>query len=131
MQLATQPQDIDQPEILGAILALQVSEKPCPLADQHEETATTRVILLHGEKMFRDVPDPLGEDRDLDLNRSFVAVGGTKLLDQLGLALGSDAHEYLKPCLLMVLPTGNTPRHSAPPIQAMDATLAAPEGKTM
>jgi hypothetical protein len=62
-----QPEALDHVvEALGA-LRLQVLEERVALADHHQETAARREVVLVILEVLGQLPDPLRQERDLDL----------------------------------------------------------------
>src|SRR5699024_8973893 len=72
--------------------ALQVLQEALALTDQQHQTTTGVVIVLVGLEVLGQVVDPMREERDLDLGRTGVALGGPVLLDDLLLRSGVEGH---------------------------------------
>ena len=71
---APQTQTSDEGPVAFDVLATEVVEQPPALADQHQQAAPAVVVVLVLTEMLSELVDPLGEQRDLDLGRSRVAV---------------------------------------------------------
>src|SRR5438552_1021265 len=74
------------------VVVLEVFEEPTTLADQHQEAAPRMMVLRMPLEVFGQAVDPLGEERDLDLRRSGIAVVNPELLDQGFLLLEGERH---------------------------------------
>jgi len=80
---------VAQLELLGNglvtadVLALQIFEQAAALTNHHQQPATGAVILLVGLQMFRQMVDPLREQRDLDVGRTGVFNMQLKLFNRL------------------------------------------------
>src|SRR5512143_1300525 len=66
---------------------LQIVEKPSPLSHHPEQPAATVMVALVDLEMLRQVLDPFGEKRDLDLGRTGVRLVGLELPDHFALPL--------------------------------------------
>ena len=64
--LATQPELCDQGPVALHVLFLEVPKQSPALADHHEQTPPAVMVLLVDLQVFREVIDPLGEQRNLD-----------------------------------------------------------------
>ena len=53
--------------VARVVLLLEIVEQATALADHDQQAATGMEILLVALQVFRQILDPLGEDRDLDL----------------------------------------------------------------
>src|SRR5256885_14575778 len=73
----------------------EVLQKAAPLADQHEQPAPRMMILRVLLEVVGQAVDALGQERDLHLGRTGVAVVGAELLDQTFLLVDSKRHGSL------------------------------------
>src|SRR6185369_7547088 len=85
------------------VLAPEIIQQGAALVDQHQDAAARVIVLRVALEMLGEVIDALGEDRDLDLGRTGVALGLGMFLDQRFLALGCNRHR-VTPVLLKVEP---------------------------
>src|SRR5690606_3944625 len=76
---------------------LQVSHQPLAPADQQQQATTAVVVLFVHLQVLGEVSDPFGEDGDLDLGRTSVALVGRVLLYDLGFGVRVERHDL--PCL--------------------------------
>src|SRR5262245_33319066 len=74
------------------VLASQVLQQPASATDQHQETTAAVMVLLVHLEVLREVADPLGQDRDLDLGGARVTRRACVLLDDLGLGFFREGH---------------------------------------
>jgi hypothetical protein len=80
---------VAQLELLGNglvtadVLALQIFEQAAALTDHHQQPAAGAVVFLVGLQMFRQMVDPLREQRDLDIGRAGVFNVQFKLFNRL------------------------------------------------
>jgi hypothetical protein len=58
------------------IVFLEVVKQATPLADQHEKTSARTVIFLVRLEVFRQVTNPLAQQRDLDFGTA--RIGGMR-----------------------------------------------------
>src|SRR5438046_1510913 len=65
---------VDELLVPHRVLGLEVIEQAPTLAYQFQEPAPGVMVLLVGLEVLRQVEDPLGEERDLYLGRTRVAV---------------------------------------------------------
>jgi hypothetical protein len=65
------------------ILALQVIQQAPPLADHHQQPAPRAVVFFVALQMFRQMVDPLRQQRNLHIGRTRVAVMCLKLVNRL------------------------------------------------
>jgi len=63
----------------------QVLQEAVPLAHHHEQASPRGMVLLVGLKVFGEVIDPPGQQRDLDLRRTRVRLRPPILLNHLRL----------------------------------------------
>ena len=80
---------VDNRPVPPRILILQIFQESPPLPDQHQQAPPRVVILRVGLEMLGQSVDALGEERDLHLGRSCVALVRLELLDQALLAVDS------------------------------------------
>jgi hypothetical protein len=64
---------------------LQVVQQPTPLTDELQKATTGVVVLLVDLEVLGEVPDALGEKRDLHLGRSGIRLTALVVADDLGL----------------------------------------------
>ena len=57
---------------------LQVTEQITALADEFQQAAAGRMVLLVAAEMFRQISDAVGEQRDLYFRRTRIVFIGTK-----------------------------------------------------
>src|SRR5699024_5512181 len=72
--------------------ALQELQEAVGLTEQLSQTMTGVVMVLVGLEVLGQSVDPMREERDLDLGRTGVALGGPVLLDDLLLRSGVEGH---------------------------------------
>src|SRR5215212_3915842 len=94
--LAAEPEPSDDGAVARVVLLDQVSKKTTALADELEEAATRMVVLGEAAEMLGQAPDPLGEERDLDLRRSGVTFLGGKPGHDLLLLFPRERHSVLR-----------------------------------
>jgi hypothetical protein len=58
--------------VTADVFALQIFEQAAALTNHHQQPATGAVIFFVGLQMFRQMVDPLREQRDLDVGRTGV-----------------------------------------------------------
>jgi hypothetical protein len=87
LRLAAQAQPTYEAPVTLDILFLQVLQEPATLADHLQETPPRMEIVLVLAHMLGQVPDAAGEQRDLYLRRTRVAVLGRVLPDYFVLVL--------------------------------------------
>src|SRR5574341_2369388 len=73
-RLLADTQPVDQLGVPFRVLALEVIQQASPLSDEFQEPAARMVILCVNLEMFREVTDPLAEDRNLNLRGSCVSL---------------------------------------------------------
>ena len=93
-RLAAQTQGGDDRGIARFIGLLQMVQKAAALRDQLQQAAARVVVLLVGLEVFREVGDPLGEDRDLHFRRTRVAFRAGMGSDDFGLAFNGNRHRH-------------------------------------
>src|SRR5689334_13437629 len=77
----------DEIGVARLVLAAQIIQQRTALVDEHQEAASRVIVLRVGLEVHRQVVDALGEDRDLNLRRSGVALALRVLLAERFLAL--------------------------------------------
>src|SRR5687767_8065666 len=93
LALPAEPEPADDRLVAFRAGPVEVSEEPPPLADHHEEPTATVVVVASLAKVFDQVLDAFGEERDLDLRRSRVRVMAAVRPDDLTLVRrGSERH---------------------------------------
>ena len=65
------------------VIAIEITQEPSPLADELQKPAPGCVIVLVLPEVFREFGDPSRQDRHLDLDRPFVGLVPSVLLDYL------------------------------------------------
>src|SRR4051794_27272935 len=94
--LAAKAQRADNGPVARGVLLHEVREKAPALAHELEEAAARMVVLGEASEVLRQIPDPLRQERDLDLGRSRVAVLDGVLRDDLLLLLPRERHSILR-----------------------------------
>jgi len=94
--LAAKPEPSDDGPVARAVLLHQIREKAAALADELEEAAARMIVFGEASKMRRQLLDPLGDERDLDLRRPRVTVLGGIPGDDLLLLLPRERHSVLR-----------------------------------
>ena len=90
--LLPQPELDDERQIQVPVGLAKVLQEIGALADEFEQPAAAREVLLVCPHVLGQVVDPGREKRDLNLRRAAVALATTKLLNQFGLLLLRDRH---------------------------------------
>src|ERR1700742_2036465 len=90
--LAAQAEVGDQGAVALQVRALEVTEHPPALTDQHQQAATRVVIFRVRPQVIGEFVDPLGQQRDLDLGGTGVTIAAAVLADQLAFFLFGQAH---------------------------------------
>src|SRR5690554_5269172 len=80
---APQAQLGDEGPVPLHVLTTQVVEETAALADHQQQAAPAVVVVLVGSKMLGEVVDSLGEQGDLDLGGSGVALVGAEFGNDL------------------------------------------------
>src|SRR4051794_2817236 len=94
--LAAKAQRADNGSIARRVLLDQIRKKAPALTHELEETASRMVVLGKAGEVPVQVPDPLRQERDLDLGRSGVAVLDGVGTDDLLLLLPRERHSILR-----------------------------------
>src|SRR6266436_6943112 len=96
LTLAAESEPSDDGAVARVVLLDQIGKKTTALADELEEAATRMVVLGKATEMVGQAPDPLGQERDLDLRRSGVTfLGGIPGHDLL-LLFPRERHSFLR-----------------------------------
>src|SRR3954463_9133651 len=74
--LAAEPEPSDDGPVARVVLLDQIGKKATALADELEEAATRMAVLGEACEMAVQAPDPLRQERDLDLRRAGVTFRG-------------------------------------------------------
>src|ERR1700693_3029262 len=74
------------------VLLGQVLQQPAAAADQQQQPAAAVVVMLVHLQVLRQVVDPPGQQRDLDLRRTGVTLTGRILRQDLLLGGGVERH---------------------------------------
>src|SRR5688500_14406958 len=82
--------------IARAVLLHQIGEEAAALADDLEWAAARLVVLGEAPKMRRQLLDPLGDERDLDLWRTGVTFLGGEPGHDLLLLFPRERHSFLR-----------------------------------
>src|SRR5688572_32704112 len=90
--LATDPELLDDRAIPLGLLVPQILQEPSPLADEHQQPAAGVVILRMALEVLGQTVDALGQERNLNLGRTGVALVSAELLDQAPLAVERQRH---------------------------------------
>jgi hypothetical protein len=94
--LAAESERADDGPIARGVLLHEIREKTSALTHELEEAAARMVVLREAAEVLREVADPLGQERDLDLGRPGVAVLDSELGDDLLLLLPRERHSILR-----------------------------------
>src|SRR4029450_2853384 len=70
----------------------KVFQEPTPLADEHQEPAARMGVFDMLLEMIGQAVNALGQERDLHLRRTRIALVGAELLDQTLLAIDGKRH---------------------------------------
>src|SRR5215204_2375177 len=89
---ATQPEAFDERPVTLDIGLGHVVEQPAPLPDQQHQASPAVVVVLVLFEMLSEMRDPLGEDCDLDLRGTRVAIAGCVLVNDLLLGCSVERH---------------------------------------
>ena len=79
--LLPQIQFFDQHAIIFEFLVLEIIEQFSPAPDELQQPAPGGMVFFVSLKMFREHPDPLGEERDLNFRRTGILVMQFVLVD--------------------------------------------------
>src|SRR5947209_4447609 len=90
MSLSPEPEAGDQRPVPLDVVRPHVVEQSTTATDEHQQAPPTVVVLLVRLEVLREVVDPLGEQRDLDLRRPGVGLVEPVLADG-GCLIGHDA----------------------------------------
>ena len=74
--------------IASSIRCVKIIQQATALSYHFKQAATGAVIFLVGLKMFRQIVDALGKQRDLNVSRTGVTVVDSKILNELALNFG-------------------------------------------
>lgn len=94
-ELSTQTKLLDQRTVTVDIGALEVIEQAAAGTDHHLHTTTGVVIMLVLLQVLGQIGDALGEQGNLDLRGTSVALVGRELVDDLGLFFSRQCHGIL------------------------------------
>src|SRR4051812_11908713 len=83
VKLAAETESLDQRAVALHVLLLQVAQQPTTAADELEQSTLGVEVVLVDLHVFGQVTDAPAEQRDLDLGRAGVAVGGGVVVDDL------------------------------------------------
>src|SRR5688500_13217724 len=87
LQLAAQPQTLDQRLVARFVRLLDVVEETAARRNHLQQAAAGMVVLAVQLEVFSEVGDTLGEDRYLDFRRAGIVLFGGVVLDERGLPL--------------------------------------------
>src|SRR4051794_11124436 len=90
---ATQAESLDQRAVARDVDLGDVLEQPPPPAHQQQQPAPRVVVVLVHLQVLGQVGDALGQQRDLGLRRSGVALMQAVLAQDVFLLFGSERHE--------------------------------------
>jgi hypothetical protein len=85
----------DQRAIAADVTRAKIVEQATALTHEHQQAATRVEVLRVNLEVLRQLPDPLGQQRDLHFRRASVAVASFKLLDDFRLDLLGERHGHL------------------------------------
>src|SRR5512146_2737339 len=94
--LAAESERADDGPIARGVLLDEVREQAPALTHELEEAAARMVVLREAAEVLVEVSDPLGEERDLDLRRTGVAVFDGVLGNNLLLLFPRERHSILR-----------------------------------
>src|SRR5690606_35509175 len=89
---AAQAEALDQRAVALDVGLLQVTEQALALADEQQQATTAVVVVLVLTGVLGQLLDPSGQQRDLDLGGTGVALGRGVLLDDF--LLGGSVHRH-------------------------------------
>ena len=89
--LLAKAESLDQRLVVLSSRVREILQQTASFSNHEQQAATRREVVLVGPKMFGEVPDSLGQDRNLYLRRTSVAVGTLIVLDQF-LSAGRGDH---------------------------------------
>jgi len=82
-RLLTDTQLADYIPVAVRVMRLQVVQQAAALADEHQEPAPRRVILLMSLEMLSQLADAHTQDRNLNFRRTGVGIVGAEALNQV------------------------------------------------
>src|SRR3954447_9830064 len=98
VKLAAETESLDQRAVALHVLLLQVAQQPTTAADELEQSTLGVEVVLVDLHVFGQVTDAPAEQRDLDLGRAGVAVGGGVVVDDLLLDGVVERHAEISWC---------------------------------
>src|SRR3954469_13205940 len=93
--LATQAQTRNDFQVACVVLLLEIVQQATALPNHDQQSATGMEILLVALQMFRQILDPFGEDRDLNLGGASVLLALGVFLDNFRFPLCGNRHRVL------------------------------------
>jgi hypothetical protein len=110
--LLTKPESSDDLLIPGPVFARQVLQELVAAADQFQQAAPRRMVLLMLVEVLPELIDARRDDRDLHFRRAGIFIVSLVIFDDLRLLLCGDRHREIAP-----------PRHQVASIQARGRSL--------
>src|SRR3954454_17795337 len=98
VKLAAETESLDQRAVALHVLLLQVAQQPPATADELKQPTLGVEVVLVDLHVFGQVTDAPAEQRDLDLGRARVTVGGGVVVDDLLLDGVVEGHAELSWC---------------------------------
>src|SRR5215207_2394617 len=92
LRLPTQPEPFDERPVPLDVGLGYIVEQPAPLPNQQHQAAPAVVVVLVLFEVLGEMRDPLGEDCDLDLRGTRVAIARRVLVNDLLLRCSIDRH---------------------------------------
>ena len=117
--LFAQTQLLDQAVVTLDVLLLEVREQAAALVDHHQQAAARMVVLVVVLEVLGQVADALGEDRDLDIGGTGVALALGVVLHDFLLSFGGDRHSFYSAVSVRLNPRTTL---AVPPESSISAT---------
>src|SRR6266545_550657 len=92
VELAPQPQLLDEGTVALEVVLLEIRQEPAAAADELQQAPPRVVVLRMGAQMLGELVDPLRQQRDLHLGRARVGLGRTVLAHDLQFGFLRKAH---------------------------------------
>src|SRR6476620_6720018 len=92
VKLAAQAEALDERTVAGNVSLLEVAQHALATTNHSQQTALGVEVVLVLLHVLSQILDPLGQDRNLDLRRTGVALGRCEILDDGLLYSGVKCH---------------------------------------